>query len=287
MKIDNRVFLNKEVQQDEIFQENSIVDLQSLTGKPSRKGLEKAIICQGTIVNVVSKGYGHLPNDKLYLPVEQALIKADIKYDIRSINRDNRSFAVDYILKDDSYHVDVKNKKDKLVPMLRFVNSYDGSCKTSGYFGFYREICSNGLHMAESKVGFSVKHRGEITEIVLPEIDKLVEVFLNNEFYSLHKKFKVLSETPVSDIDKFVEMTLKDVHLFNYVKSEKNPAPSLNAQLVIDIINRESKLLNEDANLWLGYNAFNEVLHGKLKKTFEQQKELDGRLFETIMEYAN
>ncbi|WP_335964886.1 hypothetical protein [Galbibacter sp. PAP.153] len=29
--------------------------------------------------------------------------------------------------------------------MLRFINSYDGSEKTSGHFGFFRKICANGL----------------------------------------------------------------------------------------------------------------------------------------------
>ena len=72
---------------------------------------------------------------------------------MRSINRDNRSFAVDYILSDENWIVKVKNVNDKLRPMLRFTNSYDGSCRTSGHFGFFREVCSNGLHIAQSEIG--------------------------------------------------------------------------------------------------------------------------------------
>ena len=38
--------------------------------------------------------------------------------------------------------------------------------------------------------------------------------------------------------------------------------------------------------MWLLYNGFNEVLHGKMKKTFEAQKQIDTKLFDTLYEYA-
>ena len=105
--------------------ESKVVPLQELTGLSSRRGLENAIICENQIVNVVSNSYGHLPNEKFFLGVEEKLIDAVIYYQQRSINRDNRSFVVDYILADDRYKVEVKGDKDILRPMLRFVNSYD------------------------------------------------------------------------------------------------------------------------------------------------------------------
>jgi hypothetical protein len=42
--------------------------------------------------------------------------------------------------------------------MLRFKNSYDGSEKTSGHFGFYREVFTNGLHVVQAEIAFSIKH---------------------------------------------------------------------------------------------------------------------------------
>lgn len=186
--------LKNELQNDNVFVKQQIVSLSSLTGLRSRRGLEKAIVSEGRVVNVVSKYYGHLPNEKFFYEVEAKLIEAGIDYITRSINRDNRSFAVDYILSDDNWIVKVKNGNDRLRPMLRFTNSYDGSCKTSGYFGFFREVCSNGLHTVESQIGFGVKHRGDIVEVVIPEIKAMIERFLNNEFYSIHKRFEVLAE---------------------------------------------------------------------------------------------
>lgn len=270
------------LQHDNVFPTCEIVSLSSLTGRETRRGLENVIISDGQLVNVVSKSYAHLPNDTIFREAERKLLETGINFDTRSINRGNRSFAVDYILNDESYHINVKNNRDRLKPMLRFTNSYDGSCRSSGHFGFYREVCSNGLHVAHSVIGFSVKHRGNVCEIILPEIKHLVARFLDNEFYSLHKKFEVLAETPIADVSQFVKLTAERLKLFVYESSEKNPEPSKNARIVIDTINRESNLLGESPNLWIGYNAFNDLLHSKLKKTFDAQKQIDARLFETI-----
>jgi hypothetical protein len=268
--------------QDNVFVDSSIVPLQSLTGIASRRGLENAIVCENQIVNVVSNSYGHLPNEKFFLGVEEKLIDADIYYQQRSINRDNRSFVVDYVLADDRYKVAVKGEQDVLRPMLRFVNSYDGSCKTSGSFGFWRKVCDNGLHVAQTHIGFSVKHSGAIADIVMPKLDEIVAKFMDNEFYSLKRKFEVLAERPVYNLEDYVKFTAKTSGLFKYESSDKNPEPSANARFVFDVVERETKLLNTRPNQWIVYNAFNELLHGKLKKTFDQQRTLDERLFETI-----
>ncbi len=279
------VNLKHELQNDNVFVKSSLVSLSEITGMPTRKGLEKAVVSEGQIVNVVSNSYGHLPNEKFFYDVEKKLIDNGIEYVNRSINRDNRSFAVDYILQDESFHINIKNGMDKLRPMLRFTNSYDGSCKTSGHFGFFREVCSNGLHVAHSQIGFSVKHKGSIVEVVLPEITDIVGKFMNNEYYSLHKKFEVLAERPIKDLKEFVKCTADELKLFQFECSKENSDPSLNARLVMETIQKESKLLNTKPNLWIGYNAFNELLHDKLKKTFEAQKQIDSKLFEFVMSY--
>jgi len=284
----NRINLTQPLQQDNVFVSSEIKSLSKLTGIPVRQRFANAVISEGQIVNLVSGSYGHLPNEVFFTAVEEALINADVNYMTRSINRENRSFAVDYILNDESFHINIKNGMDKLRPMLRFTNSYDGTCKTSGHFGFFREVCSNGLHVANTNIGFSVYHKRSIGKVVLPEIGGLVKKFMDNEFYSLHKKFEVLAEKKISDLNEFVKMTCEEMKIFSFGASEKNPTePGANARLVIDAINRESRLLDTAPNLWLGYNAFNEVLHGKLKKTFEKQKTIDSKLFETILEFAN
>ena len=282
---ESRVFLNKKLQNDDVFVSNYVTDLSQIIGMPSRRGLEKVIICGDTLVNVVSDGYGHLPNENYFGEVERKLNQEQIRYVTRSINRNNCSFAVDYILSDDRYVVVVKKGSDRIRPMLRFITSYDGSCPTAGYFGLFREMCANGLHVSESKIGFSVKKRGNVIQVVLPEISLLVEKFMDNEFYSLKRKFEVLAERPISNLDDFVKVTAENFKLFQFECSEKNPGPSLNARTVLETIERESRSLHTEPNLWIGYNAFNSILHDKLKKPFGAQTKLDAKIFEAVLNY--
>ena len=279
----NSLYLNKPLQADNVFVENSIVNFNQLTGLQSRRGYEKAVILNGKLVNVVSNSYGHLPNEKFFYAVEEKLIDADLNYDVRSVNRNDQAFSVDYILNDDSFHINVKNGKDEIKPMLRFTNSYDGSCKTSGHFGFFRQICTNGLHISQTEIGFSVKHRGNIAEIVLPEIKTLVSKFMDNEFYSLHKKFEVLSERKIENLEGFVKFVADKTKIFTFESSAKNPAPSLNARKVIDIVNKEAREIGTEPNFWLGYNAFNQVLHYEMKKGFQDQYNKDANIFDTVL----
>lgn len=282
----DRVNFKAELQQDDIYPVTNIRALEHLTGLPCRRGLTKAIVAGGEIVNVVSERYSHLPNDLFFAQVERQLIESDINYLTRTINRGNRSFVADYILNDDNFVVTVKNGMDKIRPMLRFTNSYDGSCKTSGHFGFFRQVCSNGLHLGQTEFGFSIKHKGNMSQIVLPKISDLIGKFMDNEFYMLQRKFEVLAETPISNMDEFIQITAEHFKLFQYESSEKNPSPSLNARIVAETIRKEANLLGTSPNYWIGYNAFNELLHGKLKKTFTNQHALDAQIFNYTLELA-
>lgn len=288
MKKIESVFGNKldKLQNDNVYVESKVVSLKDITGMPTTSKFSKAIVSEGQIVNVISDAYGHLPNEQFFYEVESKMIDADVQYITRSINRNNRSFAVDYLLNDESYHVNVKSGSDKIIPMMRFTNAYDGSGPVSGFFGLFREVCSNRLMVAETQVGFKVRHKSTILEVVLPGIAAMVEKFMENEYYSLHKKFEVLAEQPISDLSKFVQEIAEEMELFKFAKSEKNPdTPSKNAEFVMDIINNEATKLGTKPNLWLGYNAFNEFIHAS-EKPFQKQKSLDGSLFNAVLEMA-
>jgi len=274
------------LRKDNVFVDSKIVSLSDLTGMPVVNGISRAIISEGQIVHAVSDIYQHLPNEKYFYEIEAAMIEADINYEVQSTNRDNCNFAVDYILNDYKFNIDVKNTKDRIIPMLRFTNSYNGGI-ISGHFGYFRELCTNGLHIAQTRTGFKVLHRPGGVELVIPNIKKLVEVFMSNEYYSLSKKFEVLAETPIKDLSEFVKFTCTKLDLFKYEKSEKNPdEPSKTAQIVIDTINREAGIVGVEPNLWLGYNAFNEHIHN-CKKGFSNQRKTDIELFSTVMGMAN
>ncbi|SFC84191.1 protein of unknown function [Zunongwangia mangrovi] len=271
------------LQQDNLYVPNEILSLDLLTGYPSRKGLENAILCNGKIVNVVSKSYGHLSNKIFFEKAERMLQEAGLSFLKRSINRNDRSFVLDLIIKNKN-QFEVKNENDQILPMLRFTNSYDGSEKTNGHFGFYRKVCGNGLHVADTSIAFSVRHTRNNTELVMPKMSDLFDKFIENEYYSVVSKFRKLQSIQLLDTKQFVKDVVEHMNLFRYECSDKNPEPSKKSKEVLNILSQESKLLNEEPNFWLGYNALNHVLHTRLKKSFQQQKRLDQKLFDTVLE---
>lgn len=275
---------------DNIYQPVELVNITKETGVQTRAGIDNFIKVDGQVVHVASANYGFVSNEQFYGKFENALDEAGIKYSSRAQNKSNRAFAVDYILEDDRFHINVKqgNVIDGVKPMIRAINSYDGTQKTIGQFGTFREICSNGLYVTDLKVGFKISHRGNVVDVVMPKIEELIAMFMDNEFYSLHKKFEVLAEKPVPDINEFVKYVLGKSGLAKYEKSEKNPdEPSKTAQIIIDTMQREASELGTTPNLWLGYNAFNEYIHTANEKLFTVKQDADKLMFNTILEMAN
>jgi len=278
------MYLEKLVK-DEVFVKSQIKSLKELTNLETRKGMDNAVISNGKIVNVVSNSYGHVPNEVFFKKAEQMLIDEGINYQKQTINKNDRAFTTDFII-DDEKQFSVNNDKDVILPMLRFTNSYDGSEKTSGHFGFYRKVCSNGLHISKTKVEFSIRHTKNNTNLIMPKLEGLFTKFLDNEFYTIVRKFNKMKEFKLIDTKEFVRQVLEETKLFKYECSDKNSDPSKKSREVLEILNNEAILLNEVPNLWLGYNAFNSVLHGTMKKTFSKQEQLDSVLFEQIYEMA-
>ncbi len=270
---------------DDLFMSNEAVSASKYISIPTRKGFEKVIVCNGKIVHICSKDYGYVPNLDYFGQMENKLAEADIQVMTRSTNSDDRQFMADYILKDEKYHVHVKNGKDKLRPMITLTNSYDGRIRTMGSFGFFRELCKNGLHSSVIEFGFSQVHRGDVVEIVIPKIQELIDKFMNNQFYELKRKYEVLAEKIITNVNEYVEMTCEEVGIFPF-ESEKTKEITSKAQAVIDRVHGESKILGSEPNSWLLYNSFNHVLYSKVKKTFTSQFDMDTKLFDSIYHYA-
>lgn len=278
---------NQPLQADHMYPNTEMVTLESLTHLPSRKGLENAVLSNGQIVNVVSRSYGHLPNDLYYPEIERQLQASEISHRTRYTNRDNRSFKADYILNRDEYNVQAHTTKDPIYPMLSFKNSYDGSCQTTGHFGFFREVCKNGLHVSTSTKGFSIRHTVNGGKIVLPSIEKIIQVFMNNDYYTITSKFTEMQGQEIFNVKEWVEKICDQTKIFQFASSEKNPEPGLLARTVIDTIHREARMYDTGVNFWTGYNAFNEVLHTSMKKPFDKAEQIDANLFEHVYAMIN
>ena len=67
-------------------------------------------------------------------------------------------------------------------------------------------------------------------------------------------------------------------------KSDKNIEPSKNAQFVLDVIAKESEILNTKPNAWIVYNAMNEWIYSdeRNKKNDDMRRNLDIKVFNKV-----
>jgi Domain of unknown function (DUF932) len=268
------------LQQDNVMVDARILPLASLTGYPCSNSRCQGIISNGTLVNVVSKSYGHLDNRSFFANIEEQVSSLGISYKTRAINRNDSSFAVDYIFDQDFVSL---LGEDKIYPMLRFTNAYDGSHPTTGSLGYFRQICSNGLMVAESKMTFKAKHTLSIHQVVFPNLKRIFDTFMNNENFIILSKMEKLQKMSIEPKD-FVREICHTTKVWQFEASKSNPEPSLNSRLVLETIEQEAELLGGlRPNRWLGYNAFNSIVYGKLKKNFSAQENIDKILFDRIL----
>ena len=109
---------------------------------------------------------------------------------------------------------------------------------------------------------------------------------MSNEFYEIETKFETLSNKPISNVAKFVETICDKSSIQKFAKSDKNPEPSERSQFVIDTINKEAKILDIAPNMWLGYNAINELIYTKIGGGFTKQDQTDKDIFKMVLEMA-
>ena len=170
---------------------------------------------------------------------------------------------------------------DKVMPMLSFYNSYDSSSRTTGTFALFRQVCSNGMHIATSEVNFSLKHRGLAAELVMPRVEVLIETFLATEYRQIQQKALMLAERKVTNIDKLVKDICENTKVFTFATA--NGDLTNTSKEVMRRAIDEADLLDTDMSEWLVYNAVNEVIHEAKHRNFEVANEKDFKVFEYLV----
>lgn len=257
----------------------------SLSQISDYQGIERCshvIISNGKVVQTCSSNYGLLKNENFFTPFEEKMREEHINFTAKYRNVGDCQFVADYILDGE---VSVKTKKDVVQPKIRLINSYDGSCAAAGFLGYYRQICSNGLHAMRYEVNFKARHTDRAIQMVVPSLRDMLEEYQNTEGVKIIRRFEVLAERPIGDnINDFVKAVCDNTKIFKFEKSDKNPDPSLNAQFVLDKIAMEARELKMVSNRWLVYNAFNEWLNSdeRNKKSDRLRTDLDSKIFEAV-----
>lgn len=307
----NAIYLNRKNQNDNIYTDVKMEKTADyFGGKEVASKATNVILSNNKVVHFCSDTYGLLTNQEFFGKMERELIDEGIGYEMRSFNHNDSRFSVDFVLKDDSKVIVVNDQKnsgvdDTLVPMLRLTNSYDGSTKTAGHLGFFRKVCHNGLHMAETQLEFKVRHTKGNMELFIPNIEALVRRFLDNEFYSINEKIKrmkahIIDENQIEQwikdlakqervwvdngekryLERLDKATKEGKDLSKVVGASESP----NVGIVRDILLRDANNTGVEPNAWLVYSAFNEFIHSFEGRVFEKNKDVDTRVFNSVSE---
>jgi hypothetical protein len=263
---------------------------QDMALKVGSDSINNVIISNGKIVNLVSDSYGFIKNQDFFGGFEEILKSEHIKYEMVQKNYADRQFTVDYILEGElfvnSKFAEKYKNSDMIKPKLRLTNSYDGKVNLAGYFGFFRQVCSNGLHVSTNDLAFNIRKTKKNLEIVFPSMTEMLENYKKNDMVKIFRKFEVLAEKTIKKEELNHIIKNLSTNIFMFEKSEKNHEPSINANFVLDVIARESDLLKVKPNAWIVYNAMNELIYSddRNKKTDSQRRSLDVNLFANVEE---
>jgi hypothetical protein len=244
--------------------------------------MENVILSNGKIVNIVSDSYGFINNEDLFKGFENILNIEGINFEVQYKNVNDCQFIGDYFLEGEQKVGSNYKGSDIIKPKIRLQNSYDGKLLLSGYFGFFRQVCSNGLHTHKNELAFKIK-RTQNNLLATP--DKLVQMldeYRNNTMIEIKSIFDELSKVELTDLNKAVRELSEKVDILTF--ANKKDIPTEKAVAVIDTIRRESNELKTKPNAWLLYNAFNELLYNdELNfKNEGMRKDLDMKLFAEV-----
>ncbi len=271
------------------FVRAAMLPFKDVAEYPSIKGMENVVISNGKIVNVVSDNYGFISNQDFFGGFEEKLKAEHIKFTPVYKNVNDVQFVADYFLEGELFVGDKKRYPDVIKPKIRLQNSYDGKITLAGYFGFFRQVCSNGLHVMKDELAFKLRRTAKNIEIVFPSMSEMLESYKKNEMVKLHRSFEVLSETPVTDVQELVKHLVNSNGIFKFEASDKNPEPGSNGRIVLNTVANESQILKTVPNAWIVYNAVNEWIYNDAinKKDEGARKDLDVKLFASIVKAVN
>lgn len=100
-----------------------------------------------------------------------------------------------------------------------------------------RRVYSKGLYVAQTEIGFSIKHHKNSVNLIMPELEGLFRKFMDNEFYTISDRFHQIISAKLLDTKAFKKV-LDQTKLFCYECSDTNDNPSKRAREVIEILAR-------------------------------------------------
>lgn len=200
------------------------------------------------IVNFCSENYTLLRNEDVMLPFEELLNNAGIGYTVTYRQRNQAQFYIDYEL--DGNETDLGNG-DRVKPMVRLMNSYNGRVRYSFIFGVWRLVCSNGMFIQQEGSNLKLMHTLQIErdDAAGTSID-MVRNWMEETDTLLDPARELIEQDVIELEDRIMEVI------------EETNFPTRQAEAVMARANEEMEILKlRRANDWVVFNAFNYQLN--------------------------
>lgn len=259
----------------------SNVSVSDYFGVNAIKSAEKAIIGningKDTLIQTCSNRYELVPNEKIFLPIENKLAGAGLNYSATYSMVNNSIFKAKYVVND--IYVSIGN--EKIFLQIYVTHSYNGLVKYKLMMGFFRLVCTNGLVIpAKGTENQSLSITGKHTASIIESIDQLnclIDQFTDNtDIYVSYYDRMISKKFDGSNLDAIIETTFQKTGI-------KKGHGESNFNAVINVVRKELTLrkLHTDYNAFLVYNAINEgyVYNNNLNKITDPLRlELDQKV---------
>lgn len=217
------------------------------------------------VVNTCSPTYKLTRLETVLDNVESAL--EDFDYSVRYSHSEYCRFFIDYILKEKMQVGD-----DIIFPRLRVEHSYSGELKFGAKFGFFRQVCTNGLSVAH---GQQMEFKTKNTK------NSSIQFELGKTLHSFLKKAETMKDAYSPLLGEYVEF--EDLTIEKIIDYSKAPKSLLAAS--IETFNREATM-GMERNMWLAYNSINFQLNHNYTSLNMQEwnrNKLDSQLLQTCL----
>jgi hypothetical protein len=208
-------------------------------------------------VNDCSKDYQLIRNEAIIRPIIEDLGKRH-KIFIQGLSWHDAVFNISIAVDKELGKVEV----DKLYPMIRLLNSYNGKIRAVIDMGIWRGVCTNGLTVPEGFNEFrEYSHTPSNEEhLAVGQILETFERFLEHTDDVLDV-YDDLKSSPVSNISFRVEEVIENTNF-----------PAKFGEDVADRINFEAAKFHLRQTDWLVYNGFNFQLNHHEELVWDPKK---------------
>ena len=209
-----------------------------------------------TILNTCSERYELVPNESIFLVVENMLTSNGIKFNPEYSMHDYSVFKATYKLND--CFVEMPNN-DRIYLKFEVTHSYNGLAQYQIILGYWRLVCSNGLVVPleghdEGNLYIKGKHTVKILESIENLIEKLTVFMDNSENFA--DRYRTMSDRSISKWEDRIDEVMKATSIHAGKKDVNKLA--IHAKMQVELNDRIGTGNKVHANDWLIYNAINE-----------------------------